>query len=96
MGEKRVDKNFQYDTPGDLVITFLSEVVYSLHIHVHTCTLYLYIMYTVVSLHDMHLYMDMEQLYEEHVCALVPHQGSCVYIIMISISFKQPPRTERK
>jgi hypothetical protein len=25
VGEKRVDKNFQYDTPGDLVITFLSE-----------------------------------------------------------------------
>lgn len=27
IGEKRVNKNFQYDTPGDLVITYLSEVI---------------------------------------------------------------------
>ena len=26
IGEKRVNKNFQYDSPGDLVITYLSEV----------------------------------------------------------------------
>lgn len=27
LGEKRVTRSFQYDTPGDLVMTYLSEVL---------------------------------------------------------------------
>ena len=43
IGEKKVAKNFQYDTPDDLVITYLSEVHIYMYIHVHvynviTCT----------------------------------------------------------
>ena len=32
MGEKRLGKNFQYDMPSDLVMTYLSEV--SIYVHV--------------------------------------------------------------
>ena len=30
IGEKKVNKNFQYDTPGDIVITYISEVIYTI------------------------------------------------------------------
>ena len=39
IGEKRVNKNFQYDTPGDLVITYLSAV-YMVYNVMCTCTVY--------------------------------------------------------
>lgn len=31
VGEKRITKTFQYDTPGELVMTYLSQVSTSLY-----------------------------------------------------------------